>query len=344
MQDKLFFASDYQEGAHPAIIERLVATNLEKSPGYGTDSYSESARNRIREACECPGADVHFLVGGTQMNAIVITSILKPYQGVISAKSGHIATHEAGAIEVGGHKVLEVPEHYGKVHADEVEALYELYLGDGNRDHLIMPGMVYISQPTEYGTLYSLSELEALRKVCDKYNLPLYVDGARLAYALACESNDVSLADMARLCDAFYIGGTKCGLLFGEALVVPNPELLPHFFTITKQRGALLAKGRILGVQYDTIFTDGLYEKVGKNAIDAAERIKEALDSHGYVQAFPSPTNQIFVIMDDAKLDKLAESVKYSFWEKPDENHTIIRLATSWATTEEDVDKLIELL
>ena len=341
---KLAFASDYQEGAHPSIIRKLVETNLEHTSGYGTDQYTASAKEKIREACGCSEADVFFLVGGTQANEIIITSLLKPYQGVIAADTGHIAVHEAGAVEAGGHKVLTIPHTYGKISAQQVKKYCEEFYGDANHDHMVMPGMVYISQPTEFGTLYSREELSALREVCDEFSLHLYADGARLAYGLACKENDVTLKDMAQLCDVFYIGGTKCGALFGEAVVIPDPGLIPHFFTIIKQRGALVAKGRITGIQFDCLFTDGLYSEIGRNAAKAADRIKEALKEYGYRFYFETPTNQIFVILDNEILKKLGEKTDYSFWEKYDEDHTVIRLATSWATADEDVTALIGIL
>jgi len=237
----LHFASDYMEGAHPLIMRRLAETNLEKTPGYGTDEYCAMARGKIRAACGCPDAAVHFFVGGTQTNATVIDGLLKSYQGVIAASTGHISVHEAGAIEFGGHKVLSLRGENGKISSESIDASLRDFHGDGNRDHMVQPGLVYISQPTEYGTLYSLEELAAISGVCRYHEIPLYVDGARLAYALACPGNTVTLPDLARLCDAFYIGGTKCGALFGEAVVIPNPRLIPHFFTIIKQHGALVA-------------------------------------------------------------------------------------------------------
>ncbi|MCR5236770.1 MAG: aminotransferase class V-fold PLP-dependent enzyme, partial [Lachnospiraceae bacterium] len=257
------------EGAHPAILKKLVETNLERTAGYGYDDFSESARNKIREACAAPDADVYFLVGGTQTNAVMIDALLRPYQGVIAAKSGHISVHEAGAIEFGGHKVLEIDQRDGKIAVEDIERIIREYRQDENRDHMVMPGMVYISQPTEYGTLYSLTELKEISRVCRENHIPLYVDGARLAYALACPENDVTLKDLAMLCDAFYIGGTKCGALFGEAVVIPEHDYIPHLFTIIKQHGALLAKGRIAGLQFDTLFTGGLYDNIGKTAIEA---------------------------------------------------------------------------
>lgn len=342
--EKIMLASDYQEGAHPAIMKRLVETNLLSNAGYGTDELSESARNRIRTACACPNASVYFLVGGTQTNATVIDALLAPYQGILAAESGHISVHEAGAIEFGGHKVLALPHHYGKISARQLEEACENWLSDGNRDHMVMPGMVYISQPTEYGTLYSRAELTAINEICRKFNLKLYVDGARLAYALSCPANDVTLPDLARLCSAFYIGGTKCGALFGEAVVLPDPGLIPHFFTIIKQHGALLAKGFVAGLQFDTLFTDDLYFHIGDSAIRAADKLREALTEHGYPLAFDSPTNQIFLTVTKEQQDHLDSFAVSSFWEKPDEDHTIIRFATSWATTEEKISQLIEQL
>ena len=243
---RISFTSDYMEGAHPLIMQRLMETNLEKTPGYGTDAYCEAAKAKIRSACHAPEGEIFFLVGGTQTNATVIDGLLQSYQGVIAAETGHIGVHEAGAIEFGGHKVLTLPHKNGKINAEQIEKLLCDYANDANRDHMVMPGMAYLSQPTEYGTLYSRAELTQISSVCRAHRMPLYVDGARLAYALACPENDVSLADLAALCDAFYIGGTKCGALFGEAVVLPRPGLIPHFFTIIKQHGALLAKGCLL--------------------------------------------------------------------------------------------------
>ena len=341
---RLYFASDYMEGAHPAIMQKLVETNLEKTVGYGLDPYTESAKEKIRTACNAPDADVFLLVGGTQTNATVIDALLKSYQGVVAAETGHIATHESGAIEFGGHKVLTLPQKDGKVRAAQIEKMVKDFYDDANYEHMVMPGMVYISQPTEYGTLYSKEELTEISKVCRANHLPFYVDGARLAYALASPENDVTLSDLAELCDAFYIGGTKCGALFGEAVVIPQKGLIPHFFTIIKQHGALLAKGRIAGIQFDELFTDGLYERIGKPAIDAAEQIKEALKKFGYKLALDTPTNQIFCIVSNEVMKKIAQDVEFGFWEKYDETHSVIRFATSWATTMEDTQKLIRLL
>lgn len=341
---RLSFASDYMEGAHEAILSRLREINYEKMQGYGTDPLSEQAREKIRSACGCPAGDVFFLVGGTQTNATVISALLRSYEGVVAAVSGHISTHEAGAIELGGHKVLTLPEHEGKITAADLRELLVRFETDEARDHLVRPGMVYVSQPTESGTLYSLRELREISAVCREYGLPLYLDGARLAYALACPSNDVSLQELAELCDVFYIGGTKCGALFGEAVVIPKRGFIPHFFTIMKQHGALLAKGWLLGLQFDVLFTDGLYLKVGKAAIAAAGRIRATLREYGYQLCWDTPANQVFVILENAQMKRLAESVEFSFWEKYDATHTVIRLAASWATTEEDTEKLLVVL
>ena len=344
MNEKLSFTCDYAKGAHPAILRRMMETNMMKTAGYGLDEISESARDRIRKACECENAAVEFLVGGTQTNAVMIDAMLRSYQGVVAAQTGHISVHEAGAIEANGHKVLTIPHQYGKISAEEVAKYLEDYYNDANHEHMVMPGMVYLSHPTEYGTLYSKAELQAFRSVCDKYGISLYVDGARLAYALSCPENDVSLADLAQLCDAFYIGGTKCGALFGEAVVVPEPKKIPHLFTIIKQHGALLAKGRLLGIQFDELFRDDLYMKIGKPAIKAAAGIRKALQEKGYRLYFDSPTNQIFVIMKKEILKTLGEKVEYGFWEKYDDDHTVIRFAADWGTTEAETNALIDIL
>lgn len=341
---KLSFVCDYMEGAHPAILQRLMETNMEQTAGYGFDPYSESARDKIREACKAPKADIWFLIGGTQTNATVIDALLASYQGVIAAASGHINVHESGAIEVSGHKVLSLPHHCGKLDAQEVLHYVKTYWSDANYEHMVMPGMVYISQPTEYGTLYSLQELESLSRICHENNLKLYLDGARLAYALACPQNDVTLPDLARLCDAFYIGGTKCGALFGEAVVFPKHDTVPHFFSIIKQHGALLAKGRIAGIQFDVLFSNDLYTQIGKNAIEAADRIRDTLKKNGYQLYYESPTNQVFVVLSKAQAKKLSASVEMGFMETIDEEHTVMRFATSWATQKNDVDQLIRLL
>ena len=270
--------------------------------------------------------------------------MLRSYEGVIAAKTGHINAHEAGAIEYTGHKVMELPQHEGRLDAAEVRGLLETFHGDENHEHMVFPGMVYISHPTEYGTLYSKAELEALHAVCAEYQIPLYMDGARLAYGLMSRATDVTLQDIARLCDIFYIGGTKCGALLGEAVVFPKGNAPEHFLTLIKQHGALLAKGRAMGIQFDTLFTDGLYFELGKHAIDRAEELKQILREKGCVFFLNSPTNQQFIVLEDRQLAKLQEKIAVSFWEKPDENHTVVRLATSWATGKESLRALAEAL
>ena len=341
--NRAYFLSDYSEGAHPAVLEALNRTNLDKTPGYGLDHYCDEARSLIRRACGHHEAEVHFLAGGTQTNALIIGTCLQPWQGVIAPESGHISGHEAGAIEHGGHKVITLPHTNGKLAAESVRRACAAYWSDENRDHIVMPGMVYVSQPTEYGTLYSRDELSALRDVCREYDLLLYADGARLAYALACPENDVTLKDLAELTDVFYIGGTKCGALLGEA-VVSRPGLLPHFFSVIKQHGALLAKGRVLGVQFGALFSNDLYLRIGKSALAHADRIRAALKERGYTLPCETPTNQIFLLLADSAAERLSRHVAFSIWEKLDDTHTVIRICTSWATTDDDVARLIEHL
>lgn len=339
-----YFDSDYMEGTHPLILQRLMETNLEKTPGYGGDHYCESAKKKILKACNCPNAEVYFLVGGTQTNATVIKALLRTYEGVLAPETGHISVHEAGAIEAGGHKVLTLPQESGKISAESVENYIVTFNKDANRAHMVKPGMVYISHPTEYGSLYSREELERLSAVCKKYHIPLFLDGARLGYGLMAKDNDLTLETIAANCDVFYIGGTKVGALFGEAVVITKPHLIDNFFTIIKQQGALLAKGRLLGIQFDTLFSDNLYFDISKHAIDMAEKLKNGLKEKGYQFYFDSPTNQQFIVLDNKKMEQLAQTVTFSFWETLDEDHTVVRFATSWATEESDIYKLLELL
>ena len=340
----LSFESDYTEGAHEKILERLAETNRESLSGYGNDPYCRSAAEKIKAACQCPDGDVFFLVGGTQTNAVVIGSLLAPYEGVVAAETGHVSVHEAGAIECMGHKVLTLPQHDGKMDAGELKQYMEDFYHDGNHEHMVFPGMVYISHPTEYGTLYTRAELEALSAVCRAYKIPLYMDGARLGYGLMSRDTDVTLPVVARYCDAFYIGGTKVGALCGEAVVFAAGKKPAHFMTMAKQRGALLAKGRLLGIQFDTLFTDHLYENISRHAIDMAEMLKDGFRRKGYRFYLESPTNQQFLILENREMERLQEKVAFSFWEKYDENHTVVRFATSWATREEDVRSLMDLL
>ena len=337
------FDSDYMEGAHPLILERLAEINFEKIGGYGNDDYCASAAERIRKACGAPEADVRFLVGGTQTNATIIRSILRPYEGVVAADTGHIAVHESGAIEATGHKVLTIENIDGKLTAERLDAYLVRERGDENRDHAVWSGMVYISQPTELGTIYSRAELEALSEVCHRWGLPLFADGARLGYALAAPTADFTLEDMARLCDIFYIGGTKVGALMGEAVVVPRGEQIAHFTTLIKQQGALLAKGWLLGVQFDTLFTDNLYLDIARNAVYQAERMSSALVERGYELASPTLSNQIFLRLSPKQLEHLSTIATFSTWERQTDC-TIVRLATSWATTDKQIDDLINAL
>lgn len=340
----LSFESDYVEGAHERILQRLMETNFEQLSGYGQDFYCQRAKDKIREACECPDAKIFFLVGGTQTNTVAIDAFLKSYEGVVAAKTGHVSTHEAGAIEYHGHKVLELPEHQGKIRGNELKALLESFWQDENHEHMVFPGMVYISHPTEYGTLYSREELEELSHICRSYEIPLYLDGARLGYGLMSQDTDVTLPMIAEYCDAFYIGGTKVGALCGEALVFTKNNMPGHFLAIVKQHGALLAKGRLLGIQFDTLFTDGLYFEIGRHAIEMAELLKKGLIEKGYTLYLKSPTNQQFVLLDNEKYQALQKEVAMGFWEKPDRDHTVVRLATSWATKRESVEQFLELL
>ena len=374
------FESDYIAGAHPEILCRLQETNMESLSGYGTDPYSERAKRKICDAISMPDAQVEFLVGGTQTNSVVISAMLADYEGVIAAGTGHISTHEAGAIEFGGHKVLVLEnsceanngqnreehagdnrtentgrgreentgrgseENPGKISPEALARYLSDFYADETHEHMVFPGMVYISYPTEYGTLYSKKELEQISGICRKYQIPLYIDGARLGYGLMSRQSDLTMAEIARLCDVFYIGGTKVGALCGEAVVFTKGNRPPHFMTSMKRRGALLAKGRLLGVQFDTLFTDDLYLRISRHAIDMAERMKEIFRAHDLTFAIDSPTNQQFVILENEYLEKIRSEVAFSFWEKYDETHTVVRFATSWSTSEEDLEKLDEIL
>ena len=340
----LSFESDYTEGAHPKILEKLCETNMEKLPGYGSDPYCESAKNKIRKACGCPEAEVMFLVGGTQTNATVIDAMLEEYEGVLAVQTGHVSVHEAGAIEYTGHKVLELPSHDGKMDAEELEEYLQKFWQDETHEHMVFPGMVYLSHPTEYGTLYSREELKAISVVCQQFHIPLYLDGARLGYGLMSQETDVTLQVVAKYCDVFYIGGTKVGALCGEAVVFTKKNMPKYFMTMVKQHGALLAKGRLLGIQFDALFTDELYFKISKHAILMAQLLKEGFQERGYEFYLESPTNQQFIVLENEEMERLKEKVSFGFWEKIDDKHTVVRFATSWATQKEDVDRLMEVL
>lgn len=332
---------DYTEGAHPAILVRLTETNMEQTPGYGEDHYCKEAAERIREACKAPEAAVHFLVGGTQTNTTVIASTLRPYQGVITAASGHINNHETGAVEATGHKVIALPGEEGKLSAEQIAAYVDWQRNDESTEHIVEPGMVYISNPTEVGTIYSKKELMDISRVCRERDVYLFLDGARLGYGLACRENDLDLPAIAELCDVFYIGGTKVGALFGEAVVIINDSLKKGFRCHMKQRGGMLAKGRLLGLQFLTLFENGLYFEISRHAAGLAELMRDAFTEMGVTFFIDSPTNQQFVILPDDICAKLREKYEYEYWERVDETHSAIRFCTCWATREEHVRALI---
>jgi len=336
------FECDYAEGAHPQVMELLNKSNAEQTPGYGEDVYCEKACAIIKKLCQAENADVHFLVGGTQANLTVIASILRPIQGVVCAQTGHINVHESGAVEATGHKVLPLPSSDGKITAAQVQAVYENHWNDANHEHIVQPGMVYISYPTETGTLYTKEELTALSEVCRKYDLPLYLDGARMGYGIMAEGNDLTLPDIAHLCDAFYIGGTKVGALFGEALVITKDSLKRNFRYYIKQHGGMLAKGRLLGIQFVALLENGLYFEISAHADKLAYKIKHAFAKKGYSFLFDSITNQQFPILPNAQLKVLEKSYAFSIWEQVDDEHTAVRFCTSWATKDKDVEQLLE--
>ena len=336
----IYFNSDYLEGAHPAIMQALERTNMCQSVGYSEDEYCAAAREKIKAACQAPDADVHFLVGGTQTNTTVIASILRPYQGVLTAVSGHINCHETGAIESTGHKVLALPTDNGKITAQQVDEYFVWHRDNPDYEHMVMPGMVYISFPTEGGTIYSKQELTDIYAVCQKHGMPLYIDGARLGYGLMADACDLTLPELAHLCDIFYIGGTKVGALFGEAVVVMNPTLKKHFRFFMKQRGGMLAKGRLLGIQFDTLFTDDLYFKISRHAMEMAYQIRDIFVSNGYSLFFDSPTNQQYPIVTDEELAIISKEFGSEYWERIQPNLNAVRFCASWATTQENVDAL----
>ena len=336
------FNCDYLEGAHPKILEKLLETNFVQTLGYGEDEYCERARAVIREKCGAPDAYVQFLVGGTQTNTTVIASILRPYQGVLCANTGHINAHETGAIEATGHKVLALPSEDGKITAAQVQEAYDIHWSDGSHEHIVQPGMVYISHPTENGTMYTKEELKALYETCQKLELPLFLDGARLGYGLMSQGSDLTWQDIAALTDVFYIGGTKVGALFGEAVVMTNLSLTKDFRYMIKQRGGMLAKGRLLGIQFETLLSDGLYEEIAGKAVDQAMRLKEAFLDKGYPLLYDSYTNQQFPILPNSQLKQLEEKYSFELWTAMDEEYSAVRFCTSWATKDEDIDALIE--
>ncbi|HIQ95805.1 MAG TPA: low specificity L-threonine aldolase [Candidatus Limivivens merdigallinarum] len=337
----IFFNCDYNEGAHERILQRLMETNMEQTVGYGEDAYCQKAAELILQECQAPEADVHFLVGGTQANLTVIAAALRPYEGVLTADTGHINCHETGAVEATGHKVLALPGRNGKIRAEQVREAVRSHREDPSFEHIVKPGMVYISNPTEIGTIYHKGSLGKLYEACKECGLYLYIDGARLGYGLAARDNDLDLPFIARHCDVFTIGGTKMGTLFGEAVVITNPELQKDFRYMIKRQGGMLAKGRLLGIQFLAMFEDGLYYRLGEHADEQAMRIKHALIEAGCNFSFSSSTNQQFPVLSDAKLKKLSEIYAFSYWERVDEHYSMVRICTSWATKTEDVDALI---
>ena len=340
----IYFDTDYMVGAHPKVMQRLVETNNLHTVGYGRDEFTAEARRIILEACGIANGDVFLLEGGTQANAVVIDRLLDHNDGVIAADTAHINVHEAGAIESNGHKILTLPNHDGKLDAAHIRDYITEFYNDGTNHYMVRPGMVYISYPTELGTIYTRQELTDIRDVCAEFGIPLYIDGARLAYGLAAEGADLSLKELASLCDVFYIGGTKCGALFGEAVVTRRPELLPRFVSLIKLHGATLAKGRLLGVQFSTLFTDGLYEEIGRHAVRLAMKLKHGFRAKGYRLFMDSPTNQQFVVMPNEQIERLRKVASFELWGAPGATETPVRFVTDWATTDEDVDALIAAL
>lgn len=336
----LSFECDYNNGACQQVMDHLVRYNNARPTPYGFDEFSLRAKARIREACGMPDAQIFFLTGGTQTNATTIDSMLYQYEGVICVGSGHINVHEAGAVEFTEHKIITIPDREGKMEAATLDKYLDDYMHDGNRDHAVHPGLVYITFPTEFGTLYSAQELDQIYKVCRQYDIPLYIDGARLGYGLMAEGNDVSLPYLARHCDVFYIGGTKIGALCGEAVVFTNRKAHKHFFSIQKQHGAVIAKGALIGLQFDALFTDNLYLRLSEHAIRMAMRMKDIFRQKGYQFYIDSPTNQQFIIVSNEQADRLATKVLFNRFGQTDHHHTICRFVTSWATTDADIDAL----
>ena len=338
------FECDYNNGAHPKVLENLIKYNDSKPTPYGFDEFSERAKNCIREAIGMPDAQIFFLTGGTQTNATTIDSMLYQYEGVICVGSGHINVHEAGAVEFTEHKIITIPDFEGKMEARTLDKYLDDFYHDGNRDHAVHPGLVYITFPTEFGTLYSARELDDIYQVCLRYGIPLYIDGARLGYGLKAEGSDVTLPYLARHCDVFYIGGTKIGALCGEAVVFTNRQAHKHFFSIQKQHGAVIAKGALIGLQFEALFTDNLYFKLSEHAIKMAMRMKKIFQQKGYRFYVDSPTNQQFIVLPDAEVERLSQHMQFTHFGQADKHYTICRFVTSWATTEEEINELERLL
>ena len=337
------FESDYNNGAHSEVLRHLIETNGEQSLSYGFDQWSESARHKIRTACQCPDAEIFFLVGGTQTNATVIDGVLTGYEGVIAVDTGHINVHESGAVEAFGHKIIILPSHNGKLTAGDLRDFHNRFYADPVYEHMVIPGIVYITFPTELGTLYKASEIEAIYQLCQNYEVPLFIDGARLGYGLMSDECDFDLPWLAHHCDVFYIGGTKVGALCGEAVVFPRGNAPRHFFNIVKQHGALLAKSRLAGVQFDALFTDGLYFNIARHAIEKAMQMRQLFKDAG-LSITDSPTNQQFVVLTPAQIEQIRKTIAFETWEPIDDNHTLCRFVTSWATTDADMQELASAL
>ena len=340
----IYFNNDYSEGCHEAVLQALTRTNLEQTPGYGEDHYCRRAAEKIRKLCGREDLYIQFLVGGTQTNLTVIAAALRPHQGALGAESAHIHVHETGAVEATGHKVLTVSSGDGKITAKQVRETVKAHREDSSFEHMVQPKLVYISNPTEYGTLYSLAELEALSEACRELGLYLFLDGARLGYGLAAKGNDVTMEDLARLCDVFYIGGTKVGALFGEAVVISNPAIAEDFRYLIKQRGGMLAKGRLLGVQFDALLEDDLYFKIAEQADALADQLRACIDELGFSYFVPGITNQVFPILPDTLLEELAKEFSFTEMGRYDENLRVVRFCTSWATRRDQVDELCRKL
>ena len=338
------FECDYNNGAHPKVLENLVKNNSAKPTPYGFDEFSKRAKERIREAIGMPDAQIFFLTGGTQTNATTIDSMLYQYEGVICVDSGHINVHEAGAVEFTEHKIITLPGKQGKMEVQVLDKYLDDFMHDGNNAHAVYPGLVYITFPTELGTIYTARELDGIYQVCQRYDIPLYIDGARLGYGLAADGCDITLPYLARHCDVFYIGGTKIGALCGEAVVFTNRQAHKHFFSIQKQHGAVIAKGALIGLQFEALFTDDLYFQLSRHAIQMAMRMKQIFQEKGYEFWLDSPTNQQFIILPDAKVEELTEKMGFTHWGQAGGRRTICRFVTSWATTDEELDELQQLL
>ena len=338
------FECDYNNGAHPKVLENLIKYNEARTTPYGFDIFSERAKERIREACGMPDAQIFFLTGGTQTNATTIDSMLYQYEGVICVETGHINVHEAGAVEFTEHKIITLPGNLGKMDAKVLDKYLDDFMHDGNNAHAVFPGLVYITFPTELGTLYTAHELNDIYQVCKRYDIPLYIDGARLGYGLMAEDNDITLPFLAHHCDVFYIGGTKLGAWCGEAVVFTNRQAHKHFFSIQKQHGAVIAKGALIGLQFEALFTDNLYFDLARHANEMAMRMKRLFQQKGFEFYLDSPTNQQFVILPDALVEKLSKQIEFTHWGQAPGHRTICRFVTSWATTEEELQELERIL